>query len=90
MSDYYVYIILCADGSLYTGYSVDVKKRFLKHCDGVGAKYTRGRQPLELVYVEKFETKSCALKREYVIKKLSKVQKLKLISAYKKTAYEAD
>lgn len=75
MSNHYVYIIKCGDNTLYTGYSVDVENRFKKHCDGLGAKYTRGRGPLEIVYVEELETKSDALKREYEIKKLSRKEK---------------
>ncbi len=79
MSYHYIYIILCGDNTLYTGYTVDVKKRFEKHCSGKGAKYTRGRGPLQLIYVEKYESKQEALKREYVIKKLSRREKNILI-----------
>lgn len=84
MKKYYVYIILCNDNTLYTGYSVDVEKRFKKHCENTGAKYTRGRGPLELVYVEELETKSLAMKRENEIKKLSRTQKDELIAKQKR------
>ncbi len=84
MKKYYVYMILCSDNTLYTGYSVDVNKRFEKHCEGLGAKYTRGRGPLKLVYVEELESKSLAMKRENQIKKLSRVQKDELIDKQKR------
>ncbi|WP_024614892.1 GIY-YIG nuclease family protein [Clostridium sp. Ade.TY] len=75
----YVYIIMCRDNSLYTGWTNNLEKRFKMHCDGKGAKYTRGRGPLKIVYFEEFEDKVLAMKREYEIKKLSKKDKLKLI-----------
>lgn len=75
-----LYILRCADGSLYTGIAVDVQARFAKHCSGTGAKYTRGRGPLELVYVESCADRSQALKREYEIKSLPKEKKLALIA----------
>lgn len=80
MKNFYVYIIMCGDNTLYTGYTNDVDKRFKAHCDGKGAKYTRGRGNLELVYVEELETKSHAMKREYEIKKLKRSEKDILIS----------
>lgn len=76
---YYVYILKCGDGTLYCGSTNDVEKRFLAHCSGKGAKYTRGRLPLELVHREEFETKSSALKREWEIKKMPREEKLKII-----------
>lgn len=79
---YYVYILKCGDGSFYCGYTNDVEKRFEKHKSGMGAKYTRARLPLEIVYVEEFETKSDALKRECEIKKMKRQQKEKLVEAY--------
>lgn len=79
---YYVYILRCGDGSLYCGYTTNVEKRFEKHKSGKGAKYTRSRLPLEVVYVEDFETKSEALKREYAIKAMTRLQKEKLIEHY--------
>ncbi len=79
---FYVYILKCADGSFYCGYTNDVEKRIEKHKSGKGAKYTRSRLPLELVFVEKFDNKSDALKRECEIKKLTRIQKEKLVKDY--------
>ena len=76
----YVYMIRCKDGSLYTGWTNNLEKRFKNHCKGKGAKYTRGRGPLELVYYEVFEEKKEAMKREYEIKQLKKSEKEKLIN----------
>lgn len=76
---YYVYLLRCSDGSLYCGYTVDLDKRVSQHNSGKGAKYTRARRPVELVYRECFATKSEAMKREAAIKKLSRQQKLDLI-----------
>ena len=78
----YVYIIKCGDGSLYTGWTNDLKRRFENHCEGKGAKYTRGRGPLELVYFETFEDKKEAMRREYAIKKLKRQEKDKLIEGF--------
>lgn len=80
---FFVYIILCADNTLYTGYTTNVDKRFNEHFEGKGAKYTRGRGPLKLVYVEELETKSLAMKREYEIKKMKRSEKDLLISSHK-------
>ena len=74
-----LYILRCGDGSLYTGITTDLDKRFAAHCSGKGAKYTRGRGPLELVYREDCGGHSDALKREAQIKRLSREEKLKLI-----------
>ena len=74
-----LYILRCGDGTLYTGISTDVEKRFAVHSSGKGAKYTRGRGPLELVYWEECGDRSAALKREVEIKKLSREEKEKLI-----------
>ena len=78
---WYIYILRCGDDTLYTGITDDVEKRFAAHCAGKGAKYTRGRGPLTLVYTEEVEDKSAALKREHAIKKLPRAEKLKLIDA---------
>ena len=78
----YCYIIKCADDSLYTGWTNDIRKRFEAHCNGKGAKYTRGRGPLTLVYVEEFETKELAMKRECEIKKLTRKDKEKIIAKW--------
>ena len=75
---WYVYMLRCGDDTLYTGMTDDVEKRFAAHAAGRGAKYTRGRGPLELVYTEELPDKSAALKREAAIKKLSRAQKLEL------------
>jgi len=74
-----LYILRCGDGSLYTGITTDVSKRLEVHSSGKGAKYTRGRGPLELVYEEVCGDHSAALKRELEIKSLSREEKLKLI-----------
>ncbi|MGV3024916.1 GIY-YIG nuclease family protein [Clostridium thermobutyricum] len=79
----YVYILKCKDETLYTGWTNDLEKRFKAHKEGKGAKYTRGRGPLELVYFEEYEEKSSALKREYEIKKMKRADKLKLIEKKK-------
>ena len=73
-----LYILRCGDGSLYTGISTDVQRRLEEHRSGKGAKYTRSRGPLELVYEEECGDHSAALKRELEIKKLSREQKIKL------------
>lgn len=75
----YVYIILCKDDTLYTGWTVDLNKRINMHNLGKASKYTRARLPVQLVYFEKFNNKIDAQKREYAIKQLSRQQKLKLI-----------
>ncbi|MFW6435543.1 MAG: GIY-YIG nuclease family protein [Halovenus sp.] len=78
MTDY-VYIVKCADGSLYTGYTTDVGRRIEEHNAGTGAKYTAGRRPVELHYVEYHPSRSAALRREHEIKSLSREQKERLI-----------
>lgn len=75
----YIYILKCSDSTLYTGWTNDLKKRLETHCNGKGAKYTKARLPVELVYFEEFDNKIDAMKREYAIKKLSRSDKLKLI-----------
>ena len=76
---FYVYLLRCADGTLFTGYTDDPVRRSKVHNAGKGAKYTRARLPVELVYQEACADKSAALRREYEIKQLTRVQKLKLI-----------
>ena len=78
--EWYVYILRCGDGTLYTGSTDDVEKRLAAHRAGKGAKYTRGRGPLELVYSEQLPDKSAALRREYEIKQLTRQEKMELIS----------
>ena len=77
-SIWYLYILRCRDGTLYTGITTDVEKRLEAHRSGKGAKYTRGRTPLELVYRETCGSHSAALKRELEVKALSRAEKQKL------------
>lgn len=79
----FVYILRCKDGNLYTGWTNDLEHRLAMHRAGKGAKYTRGRGPLVLVYTEELADKSEALKREAAIKKLPKAEKLALIASCK-------
>ena len=79
-STWYLYMLRCRDGSLYTGITTDVEKRLAAHRSGKGAKYTRGRQPLELVYRESCENHSQALKREWEVKQLTRQEKEALIA----------
>lgn len=76
---YYVYILRCADETLYTGYTTDIARRVRAHNDGKGAKYTKHRRPVTLLYQESQETLSAALKREYQIKQLTRNQKEALV-----------
>lgn len=77
-SAYYVYLLRCGDDSLYCGITNDVAARLRKHADGTGARYTRGRGPLELVLKRRCRDKSSALRLEYAIKQLERPQKLAL------------
>ncbi len=81
---HYVYILKCADGTFYTGWSTDPIRRTKAHNSGKGAKYTRPRRPVTLVYTEEYGDKSTALKREYAIKQLSRKDKEELIADYDK------
>lgn len=76
----FTYIVKCSDGSLYTGWTNNLDKRLKAHNSGRGAKYTKTRRPVELVYYEKFLTKQEAMSREARIKQLSRSQKLELIA----------
>ncbi len=76
---HYVYIVECVDGTYYTGYTTEVKRRIKEHNQGEAAKYTRGRRPVELKYQESCASRSQALKRECEIKKLSRAGKERLI-----------
>jgi putative endonuclease len=76
---YFVYILECEDGSLYTGMTTDVARRVREHQAGIGAKYTRGRTPVRLVHSERYRTRSHALRRELAIKRLTRLQKHSLI-----------
>lgn len=79
---HYTYMVQCGDGTLYTGYTTDVVRRTKEHNRGKGAKYTRSRLPVSLVYYEVHETKTDAMKREYDLKQLTRVEKLKLIEEF--------
>lgn len=76
---WYVYVLRCGDGTLYTGMTDNVARRLAAHRAGKGAKYTRGRGPLELVYTEECPDRAAALRREYALKQLPREEKLKLI-----------
>ncbi len=78
----YTYLLRCKDNTLYCGWTNDLEKRLAAHNSGLGAKYTRSRHPVALVYFEAFETKAEALRREAEIKKLSRKEKLKLIDKF--------
>ncbi len=79
----YTYIVRCADGSLYTGWTVDIEQRLLAHNEGRGAKYTATRRPVTLVYLEELPDKCSAMKREYAIKQLRKEEKEQLVLEYR-------
>lgn len=79
----YTYIVQCADGTLYTGWTTNVMRRLKEHNEGkAGAKYTRAKRPVNLVYYEGYETKEEAMQREYAIKQLTRKEKLELIEMY--------
>lgn len=82
MAENYTYILRCQDGTLYTGWTNDLEKRLLAHNAGTGAKYTRPRRPVTLVYAEACPTKEAAMRREWEIKQLTRIQKLRLIAAH--------
>jgi putative endonuclease len=79
---YYTYIVECSDGTLYTGFTVNLEKRIKTHNEKKGAKYTRGRTPVVLKYYEQFENKIDAIKREAEVKKLNKLNKLILLKNF--------
>ena len=76
---YYTYILLCQDGTLYIGYTDDLVKRIKAHNGGKGAKYTRARLPVRLLYWEKYADKSSAMKREYALKQWTRAEKMVLL-----------
>lgn len=82
-SEWFVYIVECRDKSLYTGITNNLENRIKTHNDGKGAKYTRARRPVVLKYYETVSDKSSASRREIALKKLSRIQKIKLISNYR-------
>lgn len=77
-----VYMVECADKTYYTGWTNDLANRLAAHNDGSGARYTRGRGPVRLVYTEEFDDKQAAQRREWAIKKLTRAQKEQLVSNY--------
>jgi putative endonuclease len=80
---FYVYILLCRDGSFYTGYTKDIDERTRLHANGKGARYTKAHKPQKVAYVELFDSRAKAMKREREIKKLTHQQKLNLINSQK-------
>ena len=80
----YTYIVKCSDGTFYTGWTTNVEKRIEVHNAGKGAKYTKPRRPVELVYHEEFQTKEEAMRREYEIKRMTRRKKEQLIAAWRK------
>lgn len=84
----YTYILLCKDGTLYTGWTNDLKKRVKAHNLGKGAKYTKSRRPVKLVYYEEFPTKKEAMKREYAIKRMGRKEKERMIDMAEKEEME--
>ncbi len=80
---YYTYMVRCSDNTLYTGYTNDLENRIMAHNEGRGAKYTRGRGPVELVYYEEYPTKEEAMSREWHIKRLTRPEKEKIIKLAK-------
>lgn len=83
MIHHFTYILHCADGTLYTGWTNDLQRRLAAHNAGRGAKYTRSRRPVTLVYWETFPTKTEAMRREWAIKHLTRAEKLELIRRQK-------
>lgn len=81
MSEHYAYVLECADGTYYTGYTTDPERRLREHNAGEGAKYTRGRTPVELAHVETFDSRSAAMSREYEIKSLARSEKERLVES---------
>lgn len=83
MKKHYVYILRCSDGTFYTGWTTDPERRTKVHNSGKGAKYTRARRPVELIYYEEFDDKIEAQRREWAIKQLTRAEKEELIAGKK-------
>lgn len=81
---HYTYMLKCKDNTYYTGYTNDLEKRLKAHNDGKGAKYTKGRGPVELVYYEEYEDKTSAMRREWEIKRLGRSEKESMQTEWKK------
>lgn len=84
-SDHYFYVLECADGSYYAGYTNDLENRLAAHNAGKGAKYTRAKGPSKLIYHEYYDTKPAAMKAEYAFKQLTKAQKIRYIAEGKES-----
>lgn len=84
MAKHYMYVVLCQDQSLYTGYSTDVSRRLAQHNAGKGAKYTRSRRPVRLLYTESFPNQRSAMQAEYAFKQKTRAQKLRYIQEHMK------
>ncbi len=80
---YFVYLLTCADDSIYTGIATDVKRRFAEHMKGTASRYTRAKKPVKIIYTEKYSDRSSALKREAEIKKWPRSAKLALVTKRK-------
>lgn len=78
-SNHFFYVLECNDGSYYGGYTVDLERRLEQHNNGVGAKYTRARAPVKMIYAEEFDNKSEAMRAEYAFKRLSRMKKEKFL-----------
>jgi len=85
----YCYILKCSDSTLYTGWTTDIKRRVKQHNAGQGARYTRIRRPVKLVYAESLPDRSAAQKRELAIKRLPRAKKLMLIHSHRRDAKKA-
>lgn len=83
MKKHYAYMLRCKDNSIYSGYTTDLEKRLETHNSGMGAKYTRARLPVKLVYFEEFEDKKEAMKREWQFKQYTHIEKEKMIRNFK-------
>ena len=86
-SNFYFYVLECADGTFYGGYAKDVEKRVEVHNAGKGAKYTRGRTPVKLIYHEGFETKNKAMSAEYQFKRLNRKEKEEFLKEFWKSEH---
>jgi len=85
----YVYILRCADDTLYCGWTTNLEKRLASHNSGHGAKYTRSRGPVSLAYVEEYEDRHDALSREWHIKRLSREEKMRLVKKYEEAGADS-
>lgn len=82
MAEAYTYILQCADDTLYVGWTIDLSRRLEAHNNGLGARYTRGRRPVRLVFWEEHDSRTFARRREQVIRRMSRAQKLRLIASH--------